>query len=584
MLRRKTRWLPFLMLLGWLVIPGAAVCAPQPISDGYMVAVRAETLKLIERMIAEGNIPGLSLALVDRDGSVWVEGFGKADLEKGGRVDADTIFRVGSLSKPLTAMGIMTAGESGGISLDRPLGEQLSGFSVRTHTKITTRITPRQLLSHRSGLPSDLHKGMYTQTPFTKVTELLQDEYLAFAPDSVYNYSNLGYDLLGHLLQRKTGVPFQSYMRDRIFLPLGMKRSGYSPDEVTYENLASGHSDRQVQSSPPLRDTPALGLYSSAHDMSRLMLALLQGRIPGISKRTLDEMWRPQIAEGQLTLGITPGLGWFIESDPVLGRVVRHGGSTVFYGSEMALLPEQGLGVVVLANGAGSNRQARQLAATVLALALRIRDWPGEVSDSEKSAGTSSAAETPSGSYATDLGLLMIDPEDPKLCACIIDRMLDMVRYEDGSLGLTPESAANLPDDYQVLGELRFRSRNQGGKEVLVAERAGEEFVLGTHIDSRPWGEEWKGRIGKYRTVNPDGPFSIQDLQLVDKDGVLCLKYRIPYLSDRFVQVPLKPISSKEAIIEGLGRGRGETVRIVEVDGKQCLRFSGYMGEPLDHQ
>jgi CubicO group peptidase (beta-lactamase class C family) len=559
-------------------VPGALL------PDGDMEQVRSEAYKLIQGMLNRGQVPGLSLALVDREGAIWVEGFGKANLEQGSPVDGHTVFRAGSLSKPLTALAVITASESGSIKLDRPLGEQLPGFSVRTHSKVTTRITPRQLLSHRSGLPSDLHKGMYTRTPFTRVTTLLRDEYLAFAPNSVYNYSNLGYDLLGHLLQQRSGMSYQSYMRQHIFLPLGMKRSGYSLHETGQENLASGHLEGRVKQHPPLRDTPAMGLYTSAHDMSRLMLALLRERFPGISKETLDEIWSPQVAEGQLTMGITPGLGWFVEKDSVLGKVVRHGGRTTHFGAEIALLPEQGFGVVVLANGAGSNRQARQLGATVLALALRIRDWPGSVSAPEEPAGATAAAETPSGRYATDLGLLIIDPEDPKLCACIIDRMLDMVRYEDGSLGLTSDSAANLPHGYQVLGELRFRSRQQGGKEVLVAEQGGKEFVLGTHIDSHSWGEEWKKRIGKYRTLNPDGPFSIQDLQLAEKDGVLCLRYKIPHLTDRPIQVPLKPISSDEAIIEGLGRGRGETVRIVEIDGKQCLRFSGYMGEPVDDQ
>jgi CubicO group peptidase (beta-lactamase class C family) len=578
------------LVLVWLLFSTATVCAENAtpgamlLPDGHMAQVRAEARKLIEGMLDTGLVPGFSLALVDRDGLIWMEGFGQADLEQGRPMDGHTVFRVGSLSKPLTALAVMTASENGSIHLDRPLGEQLQGFSVRTHSRLTTRITPRQLLSHRSGLPSDLHKGMYTDTPFTRVTKLLRDEYLAFTPNSVYNYSNLGYDLLGHLLQKRSGVSFQSYMRQHIFQPLGMQRSGYSVDGIARKNLASGHSQGRVQQHPPLRDTPALGLYTSAHDMSRLMQALLRQKIPGISTGTLKEIWTPQITKGQLTMGITPGLGWFIEQDPVLGKVVRHGGSTINFGAEMALLPEHGLGVVVLANGAGSNRQARQLSATILALALRIRDWPGNVPAADRSAEISTATETPSGGYATDLGLLMIDPEDPKLCACIIDRMLDMVRYEDGSLGLTSESAANLPDAYQVLGELRFRSRQQAGKEVLVAEREGEEFVLGTQIDTQPWGEEWKERIGKYRTMNPDGPFSIQDLQIAEKDGVLCLKYKVPHLSDRPIQVPLKPISNDEAVIEGLGRGRGETVRIVEVDGKQCLRFSGYMGEPVDNQ
>jgi CubicO group peptidase (beta-lactamase class C family) len=549
-----------------------------------MGQVRSEARKLIRGMLDSGQVPGLSVALVDRHGPIWIEGFGKADLQQGSPIDGNTVFRVGSLSKPLTALAIMMASESGDIKLDHPLGEQLSGFSVRTHSKVVTRITPRQLLSHRSGLPSDLHKGMYTRTPFTRVTKLLQDEYLAFAPNSVYNYSNLGYDLLGHLLQQRSGVSFQAYVRQHIFLPLKMSRSGYSWTEGPLENLASGHSEGRVRKHPPLRDTPALGLNTTAHDMSRLMLALLQQKVSGLTNETLREIWRPQIAEGQLTMGITPGLGWFIEKDRVLGAVVRHGGSTIHFGAEMALLPEHGLGVVVLANGAGSNRQARQLAATILALALRIRNWPGNGSVAKEPVSADRATETPSGGYATDLGLLMIDPDDPKLCACIIDRMLDMVRYEDGSLGLTSESAANLPDAYQVLGKLRFRSRTQGGKEVLVAEREGEEFVLGTHIDAQSWGKEWKKRIGRYRTMNPDGAFSIQDLQLAEKDGVLCLKYKVPHLSSRPIQVPLKPISPDEAIIEGLGRGRGETVRIVEIDGKQCLRFSGYMGEPVSDQ
>ncbi len=544
--------------------------------------VRHEARKLIRGMLDEEMVAGISIALVSRDGPLWIEGFGEADREKSIPATADTVYRVGSLSKPLTALGVMQLSGEGEIHLDESLQRQLDGFSVRSHSRESIEITPRQLLSHRSGLPSDLRKGMYTSTPFTRVTQLLQDEYIAFAPDTVYGYSNLGYDLLGHLIEQTTRQTFHGYMQSRLFEPLGMNQTGFALTERMRKKLAAGHLDGQVRPQPPLRDTPALGLYSSARDLGRLSVALLQGDVPGLGEGRLVEMWTPQMVKGEISLGIYPGLGWFIEDDIALGRVVRHGGSTLLFGAELALLPDQGLGVAVLANSADGNRVARQLAAAILQLSVGLRGRQEEVKAIKVQMIKEDDQLIPSGGYATDLGLIMVDPDRPRLCACIIERMLDMVRFDDGSFGLTPESAASLPSSYRVLGELRFTSRHQGGKDVLLAEKDGKEMVLGNRIDAHPWGRVWEQRIGNYRTLNPDGEFAIQDLQISSEEGVLCLHYRAPHLSDSQIRVPLKPVSATEAVIEGLGRGRGETVRIVEMNGKQCLRFSGYLGEPLE--
>lgn len=571
-----------LLLLGCVPVKTQHEHASSTVLPGTETAfIRQEAHKLIQRLLDEELIPGVSIALVDGNGPLWLEGFGLADRQRGIAAQPDTVYRVGSLSKSLTAMGVMQLSELEKIALDEPLEDQLEGFAIRRHQVDKVVITPRQLLSHRSGLPSDLRKGMYTQTPFRRVTRLLHDEYLAFMPDTVYGYSNLGYDLLGHLIEQRSGRSFAEYMQDQLFGPLHMHHTGYALSPAMQEKLAAGHLDGQVRPQPPLRDTPALGLYSTAQDLGNLLVALLQGTVPGVSENSIRQMWRPQIAEGQISLGFYPGLGWFIEDDPLLGRVVRHGGSTLLFGAELALLPDQGIGVAVLANGAESNRVARQLAATILQLILRVRG-SGTMAQAPKPPAPEEQSQLiPSGGYATDLGLLMVDSERPRLCACIIERMLDMVRFDDGSFGLTPESAASLPSSYRVLGELRFRSRHQGGKDVLLAERDGEEIVLGTRIDSQSWDQVWRQRIGRYRTLNPDGAYSIQDLQLSSEEGVICLHYRAPHLTDSVIRVPLKPVSATEAVIEGLGRGRGETVRIIEINGKQCIRFSGYMGEPV---
>jgi hypothetical protein len=234
----------------------------------------------------------------------------------------------------------------------------------------------------------------------------------------------------------------------------------------------------------------------------------------------------------------------------------------------------------VLANGADSNRLARELATTILTLAASVRGTLPEQIDPQVVNSDTKGFDTPSGAYATDLGLLMVDSDQPRLCACIIERILDLVRFDDGSLGLSEASIKQLPDAYRVLGDLRLRERSVHGIDVLVAERDGNEIMMGNRVEPDQLRSAWKQRLGSYRTINPDGEFSIQDLKLSDQDGVLCLHYRAPHLSENLIRVPLQPISSTEAVVQGFGRGGGETVQIVELNGEQCLKFSGYMGVP----
>ncbi|MES9972437.1 MAG: serine hydrolase domain-containing protein [Candidatus Thiodiazotropha sp.] len=579
--------LPFPALLIVLSLSSCATLNHQAdqnrlLPQGEMTVVRDESIKLITRLLEEEIVPGLSIALVDEQGPLWLEGFGVASSRTGAGVDIDTLFRVGSLTKPVTAIAVMQLVAAGRIDLDLALQDQLPDFSIRHHQQDATPLTPRQLLSHRSGLPSDLRKGMYTDTPFTKVTTLLHDEYAAYDPDRVYNYSNIGYDLLGHLIQERTGRSYADVVQQALFNPLGMHSSEFVLSAASKARLSEGHLDGQSRPLPPLRDTPALGLYTTGEDLGLLMSALLGSHIPGLPDSLLKQMFQAQTVDGQVSLGVAPGFGWFIERHPVVGKRVRHGGTTLLFGAEMMLLPEHGLGVAVLANGADSNRVAKELAATILALAATARGVVPDQTQGQIAQRRADGYDTPSGAYATDLGLLMVDAEQPRLCACIIERILDLVRFEDGSLGLTQESIRQLPDGYRVLGDLRLRETEINGMDVLVADRNGNEILLGNRVEVDQWESVWRKRLGSYRTINSDGEFSIQDLKLSDQDGVLCLHYRAPHLSDRLIRVPLQPVSPTEAVVQGFGRGGGETVQIVEVNGKQCLKFSGYMGEPRE--
>jgi hypothetical protein len=90
----------------------------------------------------------------------------------------------------------------------------------------------------------------------------------------------------------------------------------------------------------------------------------------------------------------------------------------------------------------------------------------------------------------------------------------------------------------------------------------------------------WRQRLGDYETINPDGNFTLEKFMLSEEEGVICLHYQAPHLSEREIRLPLLPVSETEAVVQGLGRGAGETLEVIEIDGQACLRFSGYIGIP----
>jgi hypothetical protein len=117
---------------------------------------------------------------------------------------------------------------------------------------------------------------------------------------------------------------------------------------------------------------------------------------------------------------------------------------------------------------------------------------------------------------------------------------------------------------------------------VVVAEKGERKVVIGEKVPPAPVPQVWLERVGRYEVLNPDESFPVTEPQLKLSNGHLCMSYRMPALSSKIIQVPLKPVSDTEAIILGLGRTRGETLRALDVDGEERLRYSGFVGRRLD--
>lgn len=254
----------------------------------------------------------------------------------------------------------------------------------------------------------------------------LHDEYAAFPPNLVFSYSNLGYSLLGHMVQSVTGTAFADHAHQTLFEPLGLQQTRFVARPEQDDSFGIGHRDGRRLEPLPLRDLPAKGLITSAADLARLSAVLLNaGALDGrqlIEPGLIEAMLEPQNAEVELDLGLSIGLGLFLEqaSIPEAARVARHSGNSLGYTAEWILLPEQGLGVAVLANAGHAGTIVKPLAEAILANAMKLEPEPIPAdlfvvaAEDERKARI---ATSPEGHFATDFGLIAIRPEQDSLCA-----------------------------------------------------------------------------------------------------------------------------------------------------------------------
>ena len=312
-----------------------------------------------DQSMEELNIPGAAVVVV-KDGEIlFSEGYGFADLERQIPVDpAQTVMRVGSVSKLFTATAAMQLVEQGLLDLNTDVNVYLTALQIPQD--YSEPVTLHQLLTHTAGF-EDRFIGTIAPSP----EELLPlGEYLeanvpkrVLEPGSVHSYSNYSFALAGQLVEEVTGTPFSQYVDENILQPLGMSRSTFEqplPPELA-KDFAVGYFVTDGTYEPGdfvyLQEPPEGAMSSTAEDMARFMIAHLQnGRYEDV--RILEEDTARQMHEQQFTHDPQlPGLGYSFKERFVNGeRLIGHGGDIGTYSSQMILHPEDDLGLFVVYN------------------------------------------------------------------------------------------------------------------------------------------------------------------------------------------------------------------------------------------
>lgn len=525
----------FLTLLWFFCfVPAAAFGRLAPRPDYLRIATALE--RVIQHEMADKNLPALAIALVDDQDIVWARGFGWADPDRKIPASAETVFRVGSVSKLFTAIAIMQLVEAGRLDLDAPVTTYLPEFQPRN--PYNQPITLRQLMSHRAGLVREPPVGSYfdpSEPTLAATVQSLHATTLVYEPGTRTKYSNAGISLVGYVLERVQGEPFPAYMQRAVLQPMGLQHSSFAPDASVRKSLARAYMwsyDEREFPAPTfeLGLIPAANLYASVADLAQFLKVLFNGGRAGkvqiLKPETLELMYTPQFVPAGRKHGF--GLGFFV-SDFAGHRRVSHDGVLYGFATQVSALPDDKLGVIAVTTRDCANTVIDRIVSHAHRLMLAQR------------------AHQPLPSFVFTQPVDSLRRQQLAGCYAAGDERIELLAREGKLLmwhGTVCAPLRALGDTLITDGTLAFGTRLLAvGRDSLLVD--GKVFRRMPELAPPPAPEKWQALIGEYG-------WDHNTLYILERNG------RLHALIEWFFSYPLREISAGVFAFPDYGLYHGE--------------------------
>ncbi|MBK8396398.1 MAG: beta-lactamase family protein [Leptospiraceae bacterium] len=548
----------------------------------------------IPEQMKEASIIGLSVGVVSDKEVLFAKGFGLADKASGIEVTPDTIFRIASVSKIVNLVIVMKLVEEGKLDLDTDIKKYLPELKIKSRFD-SKPITIRSILTHHSGLPSDRQKGFFTHGQVDSLEKLVSDldgEYTSYPQGFISSYSNLGHSILGRIVEKVTGSTYSNVVLQKIFVPLGMTHSFYEFKPELKEKFSKGYGGlvfRSEVNEPKLRDLPAGFLNSSVNDLSKFIQVFLNngkvGNTVFLKEKTLEEMYKVQNAGNPYDDDLQIGLGFFLNTFDLGNNILtlQHGGDTFLFHAMLGILPREKLGVIALSNSITSAPLVHSVAKQSLAIALETKTgYKANFTEPKSRIATNMSSF--SGFYQNG-NLMKVEVENGKVFSAIATGAKFILpdkesEWQDAKIKVFGLFTVNPPN-------LKFKFKTVGQNKLIYIKAGGTVLLWGSKIESTPdsISPSWKVRLGKYKILNDDldNASMLKSPELKIENGFLVFESNgIPASNmDTKLTLALKILNEKEAIVDGLGRGKGDTVSVKSIGGKEILTYSGYEMEKI---
>jgi serine beta-lactamase-like protein LACTB, mitochondrial len=340
----SSRLLNFFLVLS--VTSGAAVA-----QDSSLAPSQIDTLnQAITAFLAEQHAPGVSVAIVKDGKLAWTGAYGFSDLENSVPAKTSTMYRLASISKPITATAVMQLAEAGKLDLDAPIQKYCPAYPEKQWP-----ISARELLGHLAGVrhykQGDEWRSTRHYSSITESLDFFKADPLEHEPGTKYQYSTFGFSLLGCAVEGASGMKFMDYLQEKVFRPAAMEHIQTDDTFTLIPNRARGYrkTEKGEVVNTWLADTsnkiPGGGMIATATDLADFAIATMHATL--VSRATLEKMWSPQtMRDGQKT---GSGLDW--EIGELRGhRSVSHSGGQPGTSTDLILLPQINAAVAVMVN------------------------------------------------------------------------------------------------------------------------------------------------------------------------------------------------------------------------------------------
>jgi CubicO group peptidase (beta-lactamase class C family) len=318
---------------------------------------------LVTAFMARNQVPGLSMAVVKDGRLIWSKGYGMADMENRVPCGPTTVYRSGSMGKPMVATAALRLVEEGKLDLDADIRGSCPAYPAKPW-----KITARNLLQHTSGIrhyggPHD-DQEQYSAVHYASVPAALapfKDDSLLFEPGSRHLYSSYGFDVLGCVIEGAAGVPFLDVMRSRVWDPAGMRATREDDPAAIVPRRAAGYAltDGKLRRArmADMSNRIAAGCFlTTAEDLAAFAVAMIENRL--VKPETFRRMTTPlKLPNGDI---IEYGMGWGVETELWHDdQYLFHGGSSPGVSGFFAIMPKHRCAVLYLTNLEDIPGQAR---------------------------------------------------------------------------------------------------------------------------------------------------------------------------------------------------------------------------------
>lgn len=530
--------------------------------------------KEIEKICRKNKLMGANVVLFDKDQIVYGYYYGYANKEQNRKSTKESLYMIGSNTKVMTAICILKLMEEGILSLDDDIRKFIPEFEVMS-TFDYDKITIGNLLMHRSGLVGDIYSLILDRTrDFHEVISELKNTYLTAMPGAMFAYSNVGYTVLGIIIERASGLTYQEYIEKTIARPLGIGIHFWQSEEErgSYEEVVSlCYNKKGCATEEPLCTMiPAgSGTYMSIEDFVKFGQIFLKRDNTILKKETLalmETLECPEEIDKELGNGGYGLLHNIYNMGESVGKILGHGGDTMYHHSIFYYIPGHNIGVAVFANSEQAPNAVGMMADKAIISYLAEKGITVEKNSFIYNHCSGECAKY-EGQYISPLGMSEIKAGGKgTLVTKIKGLSVSLQLCEDGFWEICPKNLLlQLPPLKNELKKVRVKFSVYDGKDVILMEQRDEysklQMIFGCRYEEAKIPKSFVNACGQYKIVN-------ENLQDKGGSGRLCIKDNALVLKVKFIGTKgsacLRAVSHNLAFVDGYGRGTGNDVVLRE--------------------